>query len=126
MKIKAIELLNKFEALNKLADKELDLSSACAVAKNLQELATYKTEIDKKRDNLVITYAEKDEKGDISRFEDGGIKISDAVTFNEEISKLLDTDLNVDFVKLNKKMLADIKISAKDIMPLMDILEGDD
>lgn len=125
MKIKAIELLNKFEALNKLADKELDLSSACAVAKNLQELATYKTEIDKKRDSLVITYAEKDENGEIVRFEDGGIKISDAITFNEEISKILDTDLDVNFVKLNKKMLADIKISAKDIMPLMDILEGD-
>ena len=126
MKIKAIELLNKFEALNKLADKELDLSSACTVAKNLQELATYKTEIDKKRDNLVITYAEKDENGEIVRFEDGGIKISDAITFNEEISKILDTDLDVNFVKLNKKMLADIKISAKDIIPLMDILEGDD
>ena len=125
MKIKAIELLNKFETLNKLADKELDLSSACAVAKNLQELATYKTEIDKKRDSLVITYAEKDENGEIVRFEDGGIKISDAITFNEEISKILDTDLDVNFVKLNKKMLADIKISAKDIMPLMDILEGD-
>ena len=74
----------------------------------LKELAIYKEEIDKKRDKLIIDYAEKDGNGEVVKTEDGGIKIADILAFNNDIQKILETD---------------IKISAKDILPLTDILE---
>lgn len=123
MKLKALDILTKFEAFNKLAEKEIDLSSACTIAKNLKELAIYKEEIDKKRDKLIIDYAEKDGNGEVVKTEDGGIKIADILAFNNDIQKILETDIEVDITKLNKDKLSEIKISAKDILPLTDILE---
>ena len=123
MKLKALDILTKFEAFNKLAEKEIDLSSACTIAKNLKELAIYKEEIDKKRDQLIIDYAEKDDNGEVVKTEDGGIKITDVLAFNNDIQTILETEIEVEIAKLNKDRLSEIKISAKDILPLTDILE---
>lgn len=123
MKLKALDILTKFEAFNKLAEKEIDLSSACVIAKNIKELAIYKDEIDKKRDNLIITYAEKDDNGNIIKLEDGGVKIDNISDFNNDITEILETYIEVDIAKLDKDKLSEIKISAKDILPLTDILE---
>ena len=123
MELKAIDILNKFEALSKLADKETDLSTACIIAKNLKELVVYKDEICKKRDNLIIRYAEKNEDGGIAQTEDGGVKVTDIASFNKELSELLDTIIEVEISKLQKNKLFEIKVTAKDILPLVDILE---
>ena len=123
MKLKAVDILNKFEAFSKLADKEIDLSSACVIAKNIKELAIYKDEFDKKRDKLIIEYAEKDEDGNIVQHDGDGIKIIDVDAFNKEFAEILNTDIEVDIIKLNKDSLSEIKVSAKDILPLTDILE---
>lgn len=123
MELKAIDILNKFEALSKLADKETDLSTACIIAKNLKELVVYKDEICKKRDNLIIRYAEKNEDGGIAQTEDGGVKVTDIASFNKELSELLDTIIEVEISKLQKNKLLEIKVTAKDILPLVDILE---
>lgn len=123
MKLKAYDVLTKFEAFNKLAEKEIDLSSACIIAKNLKELAIYKDEIDKKRDKAIVDYAEKDDNGEVVKTEDGGIKITDVLAFNNDIQTILETEIEVEIAKLNKDRLSEIKISAKDILPLTDILE---
>lgn len=123
MKLKAYDVLTKFEAFNKLAEKEIDLSSACIIAKNLKELAIYKDEIDKKRDKVIVDYAEKDDNGEVVKTEDGGIKIADVLAFNNDIQAILETEIEVEIAKLNKDRLSEIKISAKDILPLTDILE---
>ena len=123
MKLKAFDVLTKFEAFNKLAENEIDLSSACIIAKNLKELAIYKDEIDKKRDKAIVDYAEKDDNGEVVKTEDGGIKITDVLAFNNDIQTILETYIEVDIAKLDKDKLSEIKISAKDILPLTDILE---
>lgn len=123
MKLKAFDVLTKFEAFNKLAENEIDLSSACIIAKNLKELAIYKDEIDKKRDKVIVDYAEKDDNGEVVKTEDGGIKIADVLAFNNDIQAILETEIEVEIAKLNKDRLSEIKISAKDILPLTDILE---
>lgn len=123
MKLKALDILTKFEAFNKLAEKEIDLSSACVIAKNIKELAIYKDEIDKKRDKVIVDYAEKDDNGEVVKTEDGGIKIADVLAFNNDIQAILETEIEVEIAKLNKDRLSEIKISAKDILPLTDILE---
>lgn len=123
MELKAIDILNKFESLTKLADKELDLSTAITIAKNLKELSLSKDIIDKKRNVLIVKYAEKDENENVVQNDDGSVKILDVTSFNKEISDILDTTIEVNISKLKKDKMTDIKISAKDILSITDILE---
>jgi hypothetical protein len=125
MELKALDIINKFEALNKLADKETDLSTAIIIAKNLKELSTYKEIIDKKRDSVIVKYAEKNDNNVISQDENGNVKITDINSFNKDLSEILDTPIEVNLLLLPKDKMMDMKISAKDILPLTDILDGD-
>ena len=125
MELKALDIINKFEALNKLADKETDLSTAIIIAKNLKELSTYKEIIDKKRDSVIVKYAEKNDNNVISQDENGNVKITDINSFNKDLSEILDTPIEVNLLLLPKDKMIDMKISAKDILPLTDILDGD-
>lgn len=125
MELKALDIINKFEALNKLANKETDLSTAIIIAKNLKELSTYKEIIDKKRDSVIVKYAEKNDNNVISQDENGNVKITDINSFNKDLSEILDTSIEVNLLLLPKDKMMDMKISAKDILPLTDILEGD-
>lgn len=125
MELKALDIINKFEALNKLADKETDLSTAIIIAKNLKELSTYKEIIDKKRDSVIVKYAEKNDNNVISQDENGNVKITDINSFNKDLSEILDTPIEVNLFLLPKDKMMDMKISAKDILPLTDILDGD-
>lgn len=125
MELKALDIINKFEALNKLADKETDLSTAIIIAKNLKELSTYKDIIDKKRDGVIVKYAEKNDNNVISQDENGNVKITDINSFNKDLSEILDTSIEVNLLLLPKDKMMDMKISAKDILPLTDILDGE-
>ena len=125
MELKALDIINKFEALNKLADKETDLSTAVIIAKNLKELSTYKDIIDKKRDGVIVKYAEKNDNNVISQDENGNVKITDINSFNKDLSEILDTPIEVNLLLLPKDKMMNMKISAKDILPLTDILDGE-
>lgn len=125
MELKALDIINKFEALNKLADKETDLSTAIIIAKNLKELSTYKEIITKKRDIIIIKYAERNDDDVVVRDENGNVKITDVDGFNKDISEILDTSIEVNLLLLPKDKMMDMKISAKDILPLTDILDGE-
>ena len=125
MELKALDIINKFEALNKLADKETDLSTAVIIAKNLKELSTYKDIIDKKRDGVIVKYAQKNDEGDIVQDKNGNVKITDVNSFNKDLSEILDTSIEVNLLLLPKEKMMNMKISAKDILPLTDILDGD-
>lgn len=125
MELKALDIINKFEALNKLADKETDLSTAIIIAKNLKELSTYKDIIDRKRDGVIVKYAQKNDEGDIVQDKNGNVKITDINSFNKDLSEILDTHIEVNLLLLPKDKMMDMKISAKDILPLTDILDGD-
>ena len=124
MELKALDIINKFEALNKLADKETDLSTAIIIAKNLKELSTYKEIITQKRDIIIIKYAERNDDV-VVRDENGNVKITDVDGFNKDISEILDTNIEVNLLLLPKDKMMDMKISAKDILPLTDILDGE-
>lgn len=125
MELKALDIINKFEALNKLADKETDLSTAIIIAKNLKELSTYKEIITQKRDIIIIKYAERNDDDVVVRDENGNVKITDVDGFNKDISEILDTSIEVNLLLLPKDKMMDMKISAKDILPLTDILDGE-
>ena len=123
MKLKAIEILNMFEAFTKLADKELDLSTACIIAKNIKELAISKDIIDEKRNKIIREFARKDEENNIIQSENGNIEIEDVPNFNLKISELLNTEIDITITPIKQMSLSDIKIPPKDILPLMDIIK---
>lgn len=125
MKLKAIEILNTYEALAKLADKELDLQSACTVAKNLKELSLSKEVIDKKRKELIDKYAEKNEDGTPVR-EGDGIKITDIPAFLQHMNELLASETEVQLSPISKSALSEIKISPKDILSLTELLKEEE
>lgn len=123
MKLTVNSILNIYNTLGILYDKELDLNAACIIAKNIKEIETSKTVIDKKRDGIITEYAEKDENGNVlPADENGNIKISNAQEFYKKMDDLLTTEIDINIDSFSKDSLKDIKISPKDILPLMDIL----
>lgn len=125
MKLKALDILNTYESLAKLADKELDLQTACAIAKNLRELAVAKEVIDKKRTELINKYAEKNADGTPVQEEDG-IKITDVSSFMQHMNDLLAAETEVTLAFISKSALSEIKISPKDILSLTNLLKEDE
>lgn len=125
MKLKALDILNTYESLAKLADKELDLQTACAIAKNLRELAVAKEVIDKKRTELINKYAEKNADGTPVQKGDG-IKITDVPSFMQHMNDLLAAETAVTLSPISKSALSEIKISPKDILSLTNLLKEDE
>lgn len=125
MKLKALDILNTYESLAKLADKELDLQTACAIAKNLKELSVTKEVIDKKRTELINKYAEKSADGTPVQEEDG-IKITDVPSFMQHMNDLLTAETEVTLSPVSKSALSEIKISPKDILSLTNLLKEDE
>lgn len=125
MTLKALSILNTYEALTKLADKELDLQSACTVAKNLKELSLAKEVIDKKRKELIDKYAEKNADGTPVQ-EGDGIKITDVPAFMQHMNELLASETEAQLSPISKSALSEIKISPKDILSLTELLKEDE
>lgn len=121
--MKAINILSIYDSLVILADKDLDLNIACDIAKNLQTLTVPKQVIEQKRDKLILKYAEKDDNEQIIQNENGGIKITNEPEFQREFNDLIESDIELDLIKIKKSDLGDIKISPKVILGMIDILE---
>ncbi len=123
MKVKAIEILNMFEAFTKLADRELDLNTACNIAKNIKELALSKEIIDEKRNKIIGNFAKKDAQNQIVPSENGTVEIDDPAAFSQSMTELLSAETEVCLLPIRMASLSGIKISPKDILPLMEIIE---
>ncbi len=123
MKVKAIEILNMFEAFTKLADRELDLNTACNIAKNIKELALSREIIDEKRNKIIGNFAKKDAQNQIVQAENGTVEINDPAAFSQSMTELLSAETEVCLLPIRMASLSGIKISPKDILPLMEIIE---
>ena len=123
MKVKAIEILNMFEAFTKLADRELDLNTACNIAKNIKELALSREIIDEKRNKIIGNFAKKDAQNQIVQAENGTVEINDPAAFSQSMTELLSAETEVCLLPIQMASLSGIKISPKDILPLMEIIE---
>lgn len=122
MTLKASEIIEIYDSLTKIADKEIDFNTACIIAKNIKNLSISKEIFDKKRNEIVLRYGEKDEAGNLKENGDGSVKIEDMNGFMSEINNLLDSETDVDITQISKESIKDLKISAKDVMGLIKIL----
>ena len=125
MKLKLNDIININGALEVLMDKELDFATACDISTNVKALATPMEVFEKKRNVIIDKYAEKDEKGELRRFDDNSVKIIDVDNFNAEMSELLRSDVDLEVVKISKKALTDIKIAPKNLLALSNIISED-
>ena len=121
MKLKAIDILNLYDAFANLSGKELDLNTACTIAKNINILSVAKKVIDEKRNRLISDYAVKDSDGEIITDEHGGIKgFTDKESLNRELNDMLLSDVDIDDMNsIAKNALADIKISPQVLLALL-------
>ena len=122
MKLKALDILNVYESLEKLSEHELSLETSFVIAKNIKELLLSKEIIETKRNNIINKYAEKDKNGAIAQEDDGGIKINDPVKFSNELNELLSSEININLTKIYKKDLEKITIQPKELLPLIGTL----
>lgn len=123
--MKAINILGIYESLTTLADKDLDLNTACDIAKNLQELTVPKQIIEQKRNKLIQDYSEKDNDGNILTRENGAVIFNEnnEIECNKKLAELFESDIDINLIKIKKSNLNDIKISPKVALGLIDILE---
>ena len=123
--MKAINIFGIYESLTTLADKDLDLNTACDIAKDIQDLSIPKQILEQKRNKLIQEYGEKDENDNLKTRENGTVIFTGDNEFecNKKIAELFNEDVNVELIKIKKSALKDIKISPKVALGLIDILE---
>lgn len=123
--MKAINIFGIYESLTTLADKDLDLNTACDIAKDIQNLSIPKQILEQKRNKLIQEYGEKDDEGNLKTNDNGSISFTENNEYecNKKIAELFNEDVNVELVKIKKSALKDIKISPRIAIGLIDILE---
>ena len=118
-----IQLLNLYEVFMYLSDKELDINTACIIAKNIHGLTLLKDTVDGKRRKIIEKYAMRNTDGEILSDENGMItEFTDVNAFNIEMGKLLSSNIETynDIITINKKSLSEIKITPQSLLLLMD------
>lgn len=124
MEIKAFELLNLYESLNKLSEQELDLETSYTIAKYMKEIFVAKDLIDGKRNKIILKYAKKQEDGNLKQTVDGNIEINgdDIGKFNSDMDGLLNSKISIPKISLKKDSLSKITIQPKYLLPLIGII----
>ena len=124
MEIKAFELLNLYESLNKLSEQELDLETSYTIAKYMKEIFVAKDLIDGKRNKIILKYAKKQEDGNLKQTADGNIEINgdDIGKFNSDMDGLLNSKISIPKISLKKDSLSKIRIQPKYLLPLIGII----
>lgn len=124
MKVTGNEFLNMCDAFSRLITKEMNLNTACSIAKNIKEMDVIKKVIDEKRNSLVKEYAKKDPDGNIIINNDGSVgSITNIGEFNSKMSDLLSQEVEIEITKISKSDLSNIPISPMDILSLEKCLE---
>lgn len=121
MKLTGNEIISVSTVFNNLATKEVDLNTACVIAKNLRELAEPRQIIDTKRNEIAEKHVLKNEDGSIQQSKDGKIVWDNYEQFCKETDELLSSEVeDIDIRQISKAALSDVKLSAMDILVLED------
>lgn len=119
MTITANDLINLNNTYSTLSKKELDLNTACTIAQNINTLTNPVEIINKKREKIISQHAKKDSEGNIIQSKDNQVTINDIEAFNKKMNSLQNETIEVELKSLKKASFSDIKISPRDILPLI-------
>ena len=106
------------QTLRKLVDAKLPVLTAYRLKTITARVEDEQGKFEDLRRKLVEKYAERDEKGEIKKAEDGTYKVAEASVkdFMEEIGQL--TNIDVDLPTLRIVDLGSIELSARDLSAL--------
>ncbi len=113
------------EALNKFIDVDINATVAFKLMKIIKEITSLIADRKKMEQLIINKYAEKDESGNIVQVKDdkgvvveGGVKITDMTAFSNEMSSLMEMEIEIGYDCINFEDL-NLKIAkVKDLMKL--------
>ena len=102
--MKAREIKNTYEVLNKMSDNKMPYRMGLILAQNKRKIAGLYADINASLNKLLMQYAEKNENGEIVIDESSGsivLRKKDSEEYWKEQRILLDTDFDVSFSKIS-------------------------
>jgi len=90
-----------------IVTKRLPIKMSFAIQKNAKKIKEIVDFANERQNDIIERCAERDEEGKYVPSKDGqGIAIADGETFLKEMNELMETDMEIEFVKIN---MADIE-----------------
>ena len=126
MEMKSYKIMEMYKALEKLTKTDVDLKTAVALARNFEAVTTPAKLIDQRQQDLMKEYAKKDDKGEIIQGEKGEVTIESPAEYFAKLQEILETELEVELKTIKLDKLADVKLSASDILALDPIFEEEE
>lgn len=99
--MKALEIKKKYDILMSVKEKKLPVKVAFIISRNMTKMENIVADLEDKKREIIIKYAEKDEDENPIINEEGNVKILDMKKFTEEINDILSVDLSIDFDMIN-------------------------
>lgn len=126
--VKLNDILNSEETLKKLMDVSMKGKVAYKLARIAREVDKESQLFSDERNKLIEKYAERDEEGNYKPNEDGQIYIDTknlekVGQFSNELSELLETEIEVNVEKLSLDDLDETGLTPKDFNKLMAFIE---
>lgn len=92
--MKVRDLINSSEVINTIMTKKLPIKVGFIIANNVKKFESTLQNFEEKRIELLKSYGEKDENGELVVNEDNGVKVINPEEFAKEIDVLLDTEVS--------------------------------
>ena len=111
------EIIEHINALGNFTKDKLPTKLSFAVVKNFNKLKSVYKDYDESRALLVEKYAEKDDKGETVRNENGTetFKEECLLDWNKEVNELLDIDVEFDIHSVDFVIIENLQMSVIDI-----------
>ena len=121
MKVK--EILEKYEALQELSEKELPFQTALCIVDNVNAIKTAVEVAEKKLNEIAEKNADRDENGEKIFADPSHFKLKAGNTYLEEKEALMENEVEVTLKKITKDSLANCMVKPRVMMVLHDEIE---
>ena len=125
MLLKAGQILEIHEALEKLARLDLSLMTAIAIADNIDVVSNSYKIIMEKRQNILEKYAKKDEEGNYVKVADNpnAIELVDGQGYLKDLTEILESEIEVSLKEFSLEGEKNITITPADILALRPLIK---
>lgn len=122
--MKLIKLLDCYSTCKIMISRKMKLPMdiSLVLSRNIRKLSSVFEDYERQRLTLVDKYAKKDEKGNNIVNEKGLTDLTDDHAFNNEISVLLNTDIQMDFDLIPKSALENYDAEHFDPLELSQVM----
>lgn len=121
MKVK--EILEKYEALQELSEKELPFQTALSIVDNVNTLKSSVEVAQKKLNEIAEKNAERDGNGEKIFTDPSHFKLKEGNTYLEEKEALMENEVEITLKKIQKDALAGCMVKPRVMLALMNLLE---